>query len=62
MKKSIFMLALIASLFSVTANAQDTKPKQKKKAKTEKSCTTEEKKECNKEKKGSCCAAKKAKA
>ncbi|MET0760688.1 MAG: hypothetical protein ABWZ56_09735 [Flavobacterium sp.] len=59
MKKLVSTLALVAFLFSMTVNAQE-EPKQKKKAKTEKSCSTEEKKSCGTEKKAGCCSAKKA--
>ena len=52
MKKTISMLALVAFLFSMNGNAQEKEPKQKKKAKTEKSCTASEKKSCGKEEKG----------
>lgn len=61
MKNVISMVALVAFLFTTTANAQEETKKQKKaKAKTEKSCATEEKKSCATEKKASCCSAKKA--
>lgn len=56
MKKVISMMAVAAFLFSMNANAQE-KPKQQKKAKTEKSCTPAEMKACSKEKK-TCCAKK----
>ena len=61
MKKVASMFALAAFLFAMNVNAQE--PKQKgKKAKTEKSCSTEEKKSCgdSAEKKGGCCSSKKA--
>ncbi len=64
MKKTLSILAL-ALLFSVGANAQDTKKatKAKAKAKTEKTaCSTEEKKACGTEAKGACCSSKKAEA
>jgi len=57
MKKVISMMALASILFSMNANAQE-KPKQKKKAKTEKSCTAAEMKSCSKEKKAACCVKK----
>lgn len=61
MKKLISSLALVAFLFSMSVNAQEVEPKQqKKKAKTEKSCSTEEKKSCTTEKKAGCCSSKKA--
>lgn len=62
MKKVASMLAVVAFLFSMNINAQETEPKQKKKkAKTEKACSTEEKKSCSSaEKKGGCCSSKKA--
>ena len=56
MKKVIYVA--LGALFAFQVNAQE--PKQQKKAKTEKSCSTEEKKECSTEKKAGCCAAKKA--
>lgn len=59
MKKLVSTLALVAFLFSVNVNAQDD-TKDKKKAKTEKACSTAEKKSCAMEKKGGCCSAKKA--
>jgi hypothetical protein len=63
MKKSVLMMALVAFLFSMNVTAQDKEPKQKKKVKTEKTCSAEEKKSCDKdgkgEKRGGCCAAKK---
>jgi hypothetical protein len=61
MKKLVYVFATVALMFSMTVNADNGEPKQKKKkAKTEKSCTTEEKKECSTEKKAGCCASKKA--
>ncbi len=57
MKKLISTFTLLALVFSMSVNAQE-EPK-KEKAKTEKSCSKDEKKSCGKEKKG-CCAAKKA--
>lgn len=63
MKKLVSTFAAIALLFAINVNAAsgDPKAKTKKKAKTEKSCTTEEKKACaTGEKKAGCCAAKKA--
>ena len=65
MKKLVTSLALVAFLFSASTFAQEIKKEGKaKKAKTEKSCSTEEKKSCSSttsaEKKGGCCAAKKA--
>lgn len=61
MKKVISMMAVVAFLFSVNANASETPKDKKKAAKTEKSCSTAEKKECAKTEKkaGGCCAAKK---
>lgn len=59
MKKLISIAAIVALLFSVHANANET-PKSKKKAKTEKSCSAEEKKSCASGEKKSCCSAKKA--
>ncbi len=53
-------MAVIAFLFSMNVNAhEEPKKKGKKKAKTEKSCTIEEKKSCPTTEKKSCCAAKK---
>jgi hypothetical protein len=49
----------VALVFSITLSAQE-EPKQEKKAKTEKSCSTAEKKSCGTAKKGGCCASKKA--
>ena len=61
MKKLVYAFAAVALMFSMTVNANNGEPKQKKKtAKTEKSCSTEEKKECSTEKKAGCCASKKA--
>ena len=60
MKKLVSTFAAVALLFALSANANNTDPKAKKKAKTEKSCSTQEKKACSTEKKGGCCAAKKA--
>lgn len=59
MKKSIALLAMSVFFFGTTVNAQEV-AKQEQKAKTEKSCSKEEKKSCHGEKKGGCCAAKKA--
>lgn len=62
MKKTLSILAL-ALLFSVGANAQDTKKATKTKAKTEKaSCSKEEKASCGTEAKASCCSSKKVEA
>ena len=61
MKKFLSIIAIATFLFSVNGNAQQ-EPKQKKgKAKTEKSCSTDEKKSCgNGSKKASgCCSSKK---
>jgi len=61
MKKVISMMAIVAFLFSMNANANNETPKNKKKAaKTEKSCSASEKKSCASGEKKSCCAAKKA--
>ncbi|WP_284653578.1 hypothetical protein [Flavobacterium terrisoli] len=61
MRKIVSTFAAIALLFAINANAANGDPKTKKKAKTEKSCTTEEKKACaTGEKKAGCCSAKKA--
>lgn len=59
MKKILSTLAVVAFLLAIPAHAQE-KPKQSKKAKTEKSFTSEEKKACATEKKAGCCSAKKA--
>ncbi len=59
MKKLISVFTLVALVFSITLSAQE-EPKQEKKAKTEKSCSTAEKKSCGTPKKGGCCASKKA--
>lgn len=59
MKKVISMMAVVAFLFSMNANANNETPKNKKEAKTEKSCTAAEKKSCASGEKKSCCAAKK---
>lgn len=60
MKKLVSTFAAVALLFALNTNANTTDPKKsKKKAKTEKSCSTEEKKECSTEKKAGCCSAKK---
>jgi hypothetical protein len=59
MKKLISVFTLVALVFSITLSAQE-EPKQEKKAKTEKSCSKDEKKHCSGEKKAGCCAAKKA--
>lgn len=63
MKKIVSIMLLSAVLFSISLNAQKQKAPVKKKAKTEKTCTAEEKKSCNKEakgeKRGGCCAVKK---
>jgi hypothetical protein len=61
MKKVISMMAVVAFLFSMNANANNETPKNKKKAaKTEKACTTAEKKSCASGEKKACCASKKA--
>ena len=60
MKKVILSMAVVAFLFSMNVYAHETPKEKKKKAKTEKSCSTEEKKECSTEKKAGCCASKKA--
>lgn len=59
MKKIVPTMALVAFLFAMNVNAQET-PKQKKKAKTEKACSTEEKKACATEAKSGGCCSKKA--
>lgn len=59
MKKTLSTLAVVAFLFSFNVNAQE-QPKQTKKAKTEKSCSTAEKKSCGTETKAGCCSSKKA--
>ena len=61
MKKLISMMAIVAFLFSINANAGE-QPKEKKKAlKTEKASGETEKKSCaSSEKKAGCCASKKA--
>lgn len=61
MRKLVSTFAAVALLFALNANANNTDPKaKKKKAKTEKSCSTEEKKACaTGEKKAGCCASKK---
>lgn len=59
MKKSIALFVMSAFFFGSTVNAQEV-AKQEPKAKSEKSCSKEEKKSCHAEKKGGCCAAKKA--
>ena len=74
MKNIVSTLAVIALLFSVNTSATAQEPVQKKKkAKTEKSCSSDEKKSCSstekkscgsdekEEKKGGCCSSKKAK-
>ncbi|MEC4048795.1 hypothetical protein OX284_005085 [Flavobacterium sp. SUN046] len=59
MKKLVSIVAVAAFLFSVNVNAQEAQQKDKK-AKTEKTCSKDEKKGCDKDKKGgSCCAHKK---
>jgi Ni/Co efflux regulator RcnB len=62
MKKLVSILAVAAFMLSMNVNAQEPKQKTKKeKAKTEKSCSTEEKKSCSTDAKaGGCCASKKA--
>jgi len=62
MKKLVSILAVAAFMFSMTFNAQEPKQKAKKEtAKTEKSCSTEDKKSCGTEaKSGGCCSSKKA--
>ncbi|WP_396211387.1 hypothetical protein [Flavobacterium sp.] len=61
MKKLVSILAVAAFMFSMNVSAQEPQEKEKK-AKTEKSCSTEEKKACGTaEKKAGCCSAKKAK-
>lgn len=58
--KKIVSALVIAVLFSVNALAQEQAKNDKKKAKTEKSCPSDEKKSCGSgEKKGGCCASKK---
>jgi Ni/Co efflux regulator RcnB len=60
MKKLVSILAVAAFMFSMNVSAQEPQEKEKK-AKTEKSCSKDEKKGCAKgEKKGGCCAHKKA--
>ena len=59
MKKIDSVFAVTALLISVNGFAQEQAKKEKKKAKTEKSCSSEEKKSCGTgEKKGGCCASK----
>jgi hypothetical protein len=62
MKKLVSIMTVAAFMLSMSVNAQEPKQKAKKeKAKTEKSCSTEDKKSCGSEKKsGGCCASKKA--
>lgn len=60
MKKVVSMLAVVAFLFTISANATEPNKDKKKKAKTEKTCSSEEKKSCGAEKKAGCCSAKKA--
>jgi hypothetical protein len=62
MKKLVSMMAVAAFMLSMNVTAQEPKQKAKKeKAKTEKSCATEEKKSCGSEAKtGGCCSSKKA--
>lgn len=62
MKKLVSTLAVVAFMFTMSANATNGEPKQKKKKeKTEKTCSTEEKKSCGTgEVKAGCCAGKKA--
>ena len=62
MKKLVSIMAVAAFMLSMNVNAQEPKQKAKKeKAKTEKSCSTEEKKSCGTEaKSGGCCSSKKA--
>lgn len=61
MKKLVSILALAAFMLSMNVNAQEPKKKAKKeKAKTEKSCSTEDKKSCGTDAKaGGCCSSKK---
>ncbi|MDD2820003.1 hypothetical protein DR871_012755 [Flavobacterium petrolei] len=67
MKKIVSSLVIATVLFTMNINAQEQEPKQKKKVRTEKSCSTEEKKSCGsdtkeqgKGKKDGCCSSKKA--
>lgn len=65
MKNLVSTIAAVALLFSINVSAQQQEPVQKKKkAKTEKSCSPEDKKSCGSndksEKKGGCCSAKTA--
>lgn len=60
MKKLISVFTLVAVVFSLTMTAQEDPKAEHKTAKTEKSCSKEEKKSCGTEKKAGCCAAKKA--
>ncbi|WP_339887902.1 hypothetical protein [uncultured Flavobacterium sp.] len=63
MKKLVTLLAVVAFMFSVDANAQTPKQKKKEAKKTEKAaCATEDKKACGTEAKASCCSSKKAEA
>ncbi|MFT5754965.1 MAG: hypothetical protein ACI924_002215 [Flavobacterium sp.] len=63
MKKLVTILAVVAFMFSVDANAQTPKQKKKEATKTEKAaCSTEAKASCGTEAKGSCCSSKKAEA
>jgi Ni/Co efflux regulator RcnB len=64
MKKLVSTLAVVALLFTMSANAQEKVSKKKQKAKTEKAAVTAgEKKECSAtEKKGAACCAHKAEA
>ena len=60
MRKLVSTFAAVALLFALNANASTDPKAKKKKATTEKSCSTEEKKACaTSEKKAGCCAAKK---
>lgn len=64
MKKLVSVLAVAAFVFTITVNAQEP-TQEKKKAKTEKTCSSDkkgcgsEKKSCGSEKKGGCCSSKK---
>lgn len=69
MKKIVSILATALLLFSINVNAQQEPVQKKKKARTEKSCSGDEKKSCSSEekkscgegdKKGGCCSSKKA--
>ena len=58
MKKVVSIMAVVALLFSMNVNAQETAKSKKKTAKTEKkaACSTAEKKACAEGGKKSCCA------